>query len=100
MLLFNPLNSTISNPSRQFWEDKDWCNGNTSCRGRRLAPLCNYERKIGWNRSTNYFKTLLDSNPDKVGYDIAGAKNEYNQFPRFFLIPLIFPPRGSPVSCP
>ena len=71
---------TISNPSMLFWQDKEFCNGDLNCKGRRVAPICNYERKIGWNRSTSYFRTLLDGNPDIVGYNLAGFQKDYNQF--------------------
>ena len=76
----NIPNATISNPSKLYWQDKEFCNGDLSCKGRRVAPICNYERKIGWNRSTSYFRTLLDGNPDIVGYNLVGSQKDYNQF--------------------
>lgn len=57
--------------SRIFWEAKKWCDGQTPCYGRQVAPVCDYTgtssaMTLPWTTYTNGLKPIIDNSAKNV----------------------------------
>ena len=81
-----PVKGYFPDLSNMYWTDTGglWCNGRKNCLGRQIAPKCTYlgsinSGSIPWFSYSSGLTKLLDRNKDKVGFDVKGAKSNYQQ---------------------
>ena len=60
----------VEEPSESFWNDAEYCLNSTgssiACRGRKKAPMCDYNRSVDWSKHTQTWRELIGANPGKT----------------------------------
>ncbi len=72
--------------SNIYWTDSfnKWCQGESRCFGRQVAPSCTYSGKINgtpinWINTTNRLQFIIDKTEEKVGRNIPNVIKDSNQ---------------------
>ena len=77
------FNTKIPNPSQEYWSDDEWCKGSLNCNGRQKAPMCTHTDEIDWDQKVSIFESLLDSQPEKVGFNLENSQRDFDQSFKF-----------------
>lgn len=75
----NISKGVIPNPPKLWWQDNEWCKGSKNCLGRQKGPMCNFDRRINWNRNRRYFSMLIDGLGDRINNISISSNVEFKQ---------------------
>ncbi len=73
------IETTIPNPSTEYWPDDDWCSGIPNCIGRQKAPMCIPKAETNWDEKIYTYSKLFDNKPDYIGFDLQNSPRNFKQ---------------------
>ena len=68
----------ISDPTKKYWADDNWCNGEENCNGRQKAPVCTPNENYSWT-DDKQLVTSLFSSTNYVGNTLANSEKDFDQ---------------------
>ena len=70
--------TTIANPSNEFWADDSWCAGEINCNGRQKAPFCISNSNFSWDQEQKIVSNLYKES-NYIRNSMKTSRGGFNQ---------------------